>query len=102
MVYEVVTEYARGSTVMVRALVYDEDATLVDATTAKVSIYDPDGVLTAVSGADMTHHDTGVYEYFYNTTAESDSGDYVAEITITDGEGDGEKTFIEYVNFTLR
>ena len=62
------------ATVWVLAHVYNADGDLVDPTSIKISIYDPDGTLK-VDAASMTQYaaTTGIYEYKYHMDATADA-----------------------------
>ena len=68
------TSFVDRATVWILALIYDEDGTLVDPTSVKISIYDPDGTLI-VDAASMTQYaaTTGIYEYKYHMDASADA-----------------------------
>ena len=99
---DVVTKFISKSTVLVRAYVYDEDDALTDPTTSiTVTIVDPAGT-TKVDNVAMTKHATGVYDYFYNTAADSVEGNWVGEVTTGDGSGEDAKTAIATFSFEVK
>ena len=92
MAIEVVTDFIAKDTVWVRAYVKDSDGDLADPTTSiKITITDPDDT-DQVSSQDMTKDSTGVYDYYYNTTTSSTTGEWGIEVITIDGEGAGAKT----------
>ena len=99
---DVITKFISKSTVLVRAYVYDEDDALTDPTTSiTVTIVDPAGT-KKVDNAAMTKHGTGVYDYFYNTAADSVEGNWVGEVTTIDGSDGGAKTAIATFSFEVK
>ena len=99
---DVITKFISKSTVLVRAYVYDEDDALTDPTTSiTVTIVDPAGT-TKVDNVAMTKHGTGVYDYFYNTAADSVEGNWVGEVATVDGSGGGAKTAIATFSFEVK
>ena len=78
------TDFVRKATVRVICYVYDDDEALVDATSVSVSIIPPNGT-AVVDDQAMTKTATGIYEYFYTTTASVAEGDYQVECDILDG-----------------
>ena len=99
---DVITKFISKSTVLVRAYVYNEDDALTDPTTSiTVTIVDPAGT-TKVDNVAMTKHGTGVYDYFYNTAADSVEGNWVGEVTTVDGSGETAKTNIVPFSFEVK
>ena len=98
---DVITKFISKSTVLVRAYVYNEDDALTDPTSITVTIVDPAGT-KKVDNAAMTKHSTGVYDYFYNTAADSVEGNWVGEVTTIDGIGEGAKTTIVPFSFEVK
>ena len=71
---KVITSFPDRATVWILALIYNADGDLVDPTSIKISIYDPDGTLK-VDAASMTQYaaTTGIYEYKYHMDATADA-----------------------------
>ncbi len=80
----VVKEFLQGATVRVRAYVHDDDGDLVDPTTSiTVDIWDSAGT-KQVDGTAMSKVSTGIYEYNYNTTTSSETGNWRGIVWVTD------------------
>ena len=76
-------------TVWVLTLTYNENGVLVDPTSVKVSITDPDDTVK-VDEAAMTKYNgnTGIYEYFYHKGESADpmdEGQWRGEVITIDG-----------------
>ena len=84
MAIEVRTEFIRGATVRVIAYVYDDDGDLVNATTANVTIIDS-SASTQATASTMSEAATGVYEYYHNTTTDSEKGYWRGQLDIVSG-----------------
>ena len=86
MTIKIVIEFLQGTTVRVRAYVYDDDGDLVDPTTSiTIEMWDSEG--TKVVGATTTTMDfvsTGIYEYYYNTDTDSPVGNWRGIVWATD------------------
>ena len=94
MAVTVITRFIAKTTVLVIAYVHDKAGTLADPTTSiKVTIQDSDGD-TQVDAEDMDKDGevTGTYEYYGSTETSSAKGQWLGEVTVVDGEGDGAKT----------
>ena len=110
MAIEVISKFIAGATVKVTAYIKDEDGDLVDPTSVKIIITDPDGTEIIPSEGngddDMTQYEidevpqTGIYEYFYNTTTASTKGWWRGEVVVVDGDGD-DKTSIGTFGFEV-
>lgn len=83
MAIRVQTEFVRKSAIRVIYYNYDDDEALVAATSVAISIVDPAGTVV-VNAAAMTSTATGVYEYYYATTASNVEGNYQIEIDSLD------------------
>jgi len=86
----VLTEFIKKATVRVVAYVYNEAGNLVDpthlTTPIRVTIYDPDGTVTATEDAAMdSTGETGIYDYYFATDADTASGWYRGVIEVMDG-----------------
>ena len=93
MVIKIVTEFLQGTTVRVRAYIEDDDEELVDPTTSvKVDIWDSDGT-KQVDNQDMTKVSTGIYEYYYNTSTSSATGNWRGVVWAVDSSYTSEGSF---------
>jgi len=93
MAIEVVTEFLQGTTVRVRAYIYDDDGDLVSPTTSvTVDIWDSEGT-KVVDGTAMTSVSTGIYEYYYNTDTDSPTGSWRGIVWAADGTKISEGSF---------
>ncbi len=93
MAITVVTEFLQGTTVRVRAFIYDDDGDLVDPTTSvKLDLWDSAGT-KQVDNQAMTKDSTGIYEYYYNTTTSSAEGSWRGVIWAVDGSYTSEGSF---------
>lgn len=100
---KVQVDFIGRATVQIRAYVYDDDDALVDPTSCKVTILDPDGT-TIVDAASMTPlaATDGIYDYFYNTTSATAKGAWSGEVVTVDGSGDTAKTTIASFGFRIK
>jgi hypothetical protein len=99
---EVVIEFLASATVRIITYVYTDDDELTDPTTSiKVTIYDPNGD-KQVDGDDMTQSDTGIYEYYYQTTSSTDKGWWHGNVVVVDGTGDEAKTSVGSFSFKVK
>jgi len=101
---DVITKFINKTTVLIRAYVYDEDGELVDPTTSiKVTINDPAGA-TKVTAQAMTKNgsNTGVYDYFYDTDADSAEGDWPGEVWVVDGSVPTERVSVGTFSFEVK
>jgi len=99
---DVVIEFLAKSTIRILAYIYDDSDSLVDPTTSiLISIYDPDGE-KIVNGVAMTLVSTGIYEYYYKTTADTDKGWWRGEIEVIDGTDPDDKTSIGTFSFRIK
>ena len=90
MAINVVTKFLSNWTVKIWAYIYDDDGALVDPTSVKVSVVDPDGE-TQVDEVAMTPSATGIYYYYYHKGAGEDAmdaGHWRGEILVADGTGE--------------
>ena len=85
MAIRVQTEFTRKGTIRVIYYNYDDDEALADATSVAISIMPPTGTTPVVDEATMDKTDTGIYEYYYETTTSVEEGDYQIEVTALDG-----------------
>ena len=93
MAITVVIEFLQGTTVWVRAYIYDADGDLVDPTTSiKLDIWDSAGT-KQVDDQDMTPDSTGIYDYYYNTTTSSAEGSWRGVVWAKDGTKTSEGSF---------
>ena len=93
MSLKVVTEFLQLATVRVRAYIYDDDDALVNPTTSiTIDIWDSAGT-KQVNGVAMTPVSTGIYEYYYQTTAASAEGNWRGIVWATDGTYVSEGSF---------
>ena len=91
-------DFVSGATIRIRAKIYDDDDALVDPTTSvKLDIIDPIGT-KAADNQDMASSVTGIWDYYYNTTAGSKLGLWRYEIR----GADSTKTSIATGTFNLR
>lgn len=84
MAIRVQTEFIRKDTVRCICYTYNDAGVLANATSVDITIKDPDGTVVVDETA-MNNTGTGVYEYYYTTTASVVEGDYLIECDITDG-----------------
>lgn len=96
---EVIVKYLAGATIWVRAYVYDSDDALVDPTTIKLTLVDADST-TKVDNVAMAKSDTGIYDYYYNTSSSSAEGWWNGEVWVVDGTGDSAKT--SFASFSVK
>ncbi len=100
MAVDVQVEFIAKATVRVHAKVYNDNDTLVDPTSITVTITDP--LETAqVDEQAMTKDSTGVYDYYYNTTASTTKGNWTGEVIVIDGSGDSAKTSVSSFDFRI-
>lgn len=104
---EVISEFIAKATVRTIAYIYNDAGVLVDPLSGgsiKISIWDPDGGDPVVDGIAMTKQDsvTGVYEYYYKTTASSKKGWWRGEVDVIDGTGEDAKTSIGNFSFRIK
>ena len=90
---DVIVKYLAGATIWVRAYIYDSADALVDPTSVKLTMADAAGA-TKVNAQAMTKLTTGIYDYYYNTTATSAEGWWNGEVWVVDGSGDTAKTSV--------
>ena len=84
MSIKVVTEFLQGTTIRVRAFIYDDDGDLVAPTTSiTIDIWDSEGT-KVVDGTAMTLVSTGIYEYYCNTDTDSPEGNWRGIVWVTD------------------
>jgi len=93
---EVVVKFLRKSTIWVRAYVYDKDGELVDPTTSiTVTLVDSAEVkkvdAEAMTPSEEEGEETGVFDYYYNTDADSAEGWWNGEVWTVDGTGETAK-----------
>jgi uncharacterized protein YfaS (alpha-2-macroglobulin family) len=100
---KVQSEFIAESTVRIRAYIYDDDDALVDPTAITVTIDDPSGT-TEVDDQEMTAlEDTdGIYDYYYNTDADSAKGFWNGRVKVVDGTGDTAKTSFGTFSFKVK
>jgi len=101
MPIEVITEFIAKTTVRVLAYVYDDAGNLVDPTSIKVTITDPDGT-KKVDGVAMTKGDTGIYSYYYKTTTSTTKDWWTGEVEVIDGTGEAAKTSLGTFSFRIK
>ncbi len=92
MALNVVTEFLQKTTVRVRAWIYDEDDALVDPTAVTIDIWNPSGT-KLVDGVAMTKASTGIYDYYYDTTINSPTGNWRGIVWTTDTPAVSEGSF---------
>lgn len=108
MSIEVITEFIAKATVRIRAYVYSDAGVLVDPTSIKVIITDSDGKTQVPSEGngddDMTKdgENTGVYDYYYNTSTSSVKGWWTGEVVAIDGSGNDAKTSVQRFSFKVK
>lgn len=93
MVIKVVIEFLQGTTVWVRAYIYDKDGDLVDPTTSvKLDVWDSAGT-KQVDNQTMDKDSTGIYDYYYNTSTSSAEGNWRGIVWATDDTKVSEGSF---------
>jgi len=100
----VITEFIKKASVRIVAYVYDEDGALVNPTHAstpiRITIYDPDGTVTATEDSAMDSTGaTGIYDYYFATDADTASGWYRGVIEVMDGT---DPVYTTMGNFSFR
>jgi hypothetical protein len=103
MAIKVVTKFLDQATVRILGYIYDDDGALVDPTSVKIDLYDPDGTQQLELSA-MTQSDTGIYYYLYNKGSGSDpmgAGQWRGTVWAYDGSGDGETRSHGSFSFTV-
>ena len=77
-------KFLAGATIRIHTEIYDIDDILVDpATSVKITIIDPDEGATVTDGV-MSSSTTGIYDYYYTSTASVKYGTWRYVITALD------------------
>ena len=76
--------YEAGTTVYIEDTLRDTDDVLLDPTSAKVTITDPDGVVK-VDAENMTKKSTGVYYYNWQSEVTDPTGIYEVKTVAVSG-----------------
>lgn len=102
MAIDVIVKFLQNSTVWIRAYIFDSAGDAVDPTTStKVTIADSTGT-KQVDAVNMTKDSTGVYDYFYDTDADSAEGSWSGEVWVVDGAGEEARTSVGTFAFQVK
>ena len=93
---QVITEFTAGASIRTIVYVYDDDDALTEPTSVLITWVDKDGD-TQVDQEEIVvtgKIEAGIYEHFYNTTADSAKGWWQGLVEVIDGTGDTARTSI--------